>query len=283
MRLIGYLEDGVRHIGAVEGDKVTPLGPTTEFYRDTAAGLRRGAAGQTLALADLEHVPAVPETARVFILGINYQSHAEESKTLAGLEQPKVPLVVGRWGSTLVADGTAIPVPPNEEGLDWECELAAVIGDEVWGAQEATAHQHVFAYTGFNDVTARRKQLETASFTLGKNPDRSGPIGPVLVTTDELPDGTNLRVQTRVNGVTKQDGNTRDLIFSVGRIIEYITDTVTLLPGDVIATGTPTGVGVGRNPQEWLKPGDIVEVEVEQIGVLKNPIISRAELSEGSP
>lgn len=278
MRLIGYLQDGVRHIGSVDGDKVTPLGPTAEFYRDTAAGLQAESSGQTLALADLEQCPAVPDTNRVFILGINYLSHAEESKSLAGLERPKVPLVVGRFGSTLVTDGTPIPVPPKEEGLDWECELAVVIGDEVWGAEEATAMQHVFAYTAFNDVTARRKQLETASMTLGKNPDRSAPIGPVLVTTDELPDATNLRVQTRVNGVTKQDGNTRDLLFSVAQIIEYITDTMTLLPGDVIATGTPTGVGVGRKPQEWLNTGDVVEVEVEKIGVLRNPIISRDQL-----
>ena len=278
MRLIGYLKDGVRHIGSVDGDKVRPLGTTAEFYKDTRAGLRAEAAGETLALADLEQVPAVPETARVFILGVNYQSHADESKRLADIDLPKVPMVVGRWGSTLVADGTPIPVPPNEAGLDWECELAVVIGDEVWGADRSTALEHVFAYTAFNDVTARRKQLETQSMTLGKNPDRSAPIGPVLVTTDELPDATQLRVQTRVNGVTKQDGNTRDLIHSVPRIIEYITDTVTLLPGDVIATGTPTGVGVGRNPQEWLTPGDVVEVEVEKIGVLTNPIVSRDQL-----
>lgn len=278
MRLIGYLDNGTRQIGAVQDGKVTPLGPTSEFYRDPAAGLRRDPAGPPLELADLEQAPAVPETSRVFILGINYDSHAEESKRLADLDKPKLPFVIGRWGSTLVADGTPIPVPPTEDGLDWECELAVVIGDEVCGAQEDTALEHVFAYTGFNDVTARRKQLETPSFTLGKNADRSAPIGPVLVTTDELPDATNLRVQTRVNGVTKQDGNTKDLIFSVGRIIEYITETMTLLPGDVIATGTPTGVGAGRVPQEWMHPGDIVEVEVEGIGVLTNPIIGRDEL-----
>ncbi|MFD7011218.1 fumarylacetoacetate hydrolase family protein [Rhodococcus jostii] len=276
MRLIGYLENGVRHIGALDGDKVAPLGTAAAFYSDTAVALAAEPAGPSLNLADLEQAPAVPETARVFILGINYLSHAEESKRLGDLDLPKHPFVIGRFGSTLVADGTEIPVPLNE-GLDWECELAAVIGEKIWAATEDNAQQHVLGYTGFNDVTARAKQLETPSMTLGKNPDKSAPIGPVIVTADELPDPTGLRVQTRVNGVTKQDGNTRDLLFSVGQIIEYITDTITLLPGDVIATGTPTGVGAGRKPPESLHPGDVVEVEVENIGILRNTIVDRSK------
>ncbi|MGW5515089.1 fumarylacetoacetate hydrolase family protein [Nocardia africana] len=276
MRLIGYLDNGVRHIGAVDDDKVTPLGTAAEFYKDPAAALAADLSTSVLDLADLEQAPAVPETARVFILGINYLSHAEESKRLGDLDLPKHPFVIGRFGSTLVATGTEIPVPLNE-GLDWECELAAVIGEKVWAASEETAEQYVLGYTGFNDVTARAKQLETPSMTLGKNPDKSAPIGPVIVTTDELPDPRGLRVQTRVNGVTKQDGNTRDLLFSVGQIIAYITDTITLLPGDVIATGTPTGVGAGRKPPESMKPGDVVEVEVEKIGILRNTIIDRSE------
>jgi 2,4-didehydro-3-deoxy-L-rhamnonate hydrolase len=274
MRLIGYVHNGVRHIGSVYGEKVAPRGPAADFYRDTAAALAAEPVGPTLALADLEQAPAVPETAKVFILGINYLSHADESKRLGDLELPQHPFVIGRFGSTLVADGTDIPVPLNE-GLDWECELAVIIGDEVWAADAATAQEHVFGYAGFNDVTARAKQLETPSMTLGKNPDKSAPLGPVIVTADEMTDPTNVRIQTRVNGVTKQDGNTRDLLFSIGQIIAYITDTITLLPGDVIATGTPTGVGAGRIPPESLHPGDVVEVEVEGIGVLRNAIVER--------
>ena len=278
MRLIGYHVEGIRHIGAVADDKVQPLGAVTEFYQDPTAALRHGPTGPHLSLADLKQAPMVPETARVFCVGINYLSHADESKSVAGLDLPKFPMIFGRWASTLVTDGTPVPVPPTEHGLDWEVELAAVIGETVWAADEDTALRHVLGYTAFNDLSARRKQIQTPQFTLGKNADRSGPIGPVLVTADELGNPHGLRVQTRVNGQTVQDGNTRDLIHSVGRIIAYITDTVTLQPGDVIATGTPGGVGVGMTPQRFLTPGDVVEVEVEHIGVLRNPIISRDQL-----
>lgn len=279
MRLIGYILDGTRHIGSLTGDKVAPVGTTNTFYADPHKALMAARSGEVLLLADLEQAPPIPETARIFCVGINYSSHADEAKSVAGLDLPEAPMIFGRWESTLVTDGVSIPVPPTEKGLDWEVELAAVIGDTVWAAEESSALCHVLGYTAFNDLSARRKQVETSQFTLGKNADRSGPIGPVVVTTDELLDPCGLRVQTRVNGETVQDGNTRDLIYSVARIISYITDTVTLRPGDVIATGTPGGVGVGMTPQRFLTPGDVVEVEVENIGIIRNPIVSRDQLS----
>ncbi|MBB6375694.1 2-keto-4-pentenoate hydratase/2-oxohepta-3-ene-1,7-dioic acid hydratase in catechol pathway [Pseudonocardia eucalypti] len=193
-----------------------------------------------------------------------------------GIELPKVPMIFGRWESTLVVDGAPVPVPPNEPGLDWEGELAAVIGTPAFGVAESDALRHVLGYTAFNDLSARRKQLETTQFTLGKNADRSGPIGPVLVTTDELPDPAGLSLRTRVNGETVQDGNTGDMIHDLARVIAYISDTVTLLPGDVIATGTPAGVGASMDPPRFLTDGDVVEVEIEGIGVLRNPIVSRS-------
>lgn len=277
MRLIGYEHDGVRHVGALlDSDKVAPLGTTEDFYRapDEALGRARNAA--PLVARDLRQVPFVPLTARIFCVGINYHSHADESKAVAGLDLPKHPMIFGRWQQSLVVDGESVPVPPNEAGLDWEVELAAVIKDEVWQAGEDAA-AHVLGYTGFNDLSARRKQIETPQFTLGKNADRSGPIGPVLVTADEY-DPAEVAVSTRVNGEVMQTGNTRDLIHDVGAIIRYITDTVTLLPGDVIATGTPGGVGVGMKPPRFLKPGDVVEVEVEGIGTLRNPVVGRDDL-----
>ncbi|MEU9342683.1 fumarylacetoacetate hydrolase family protein [Streptomyces sp. NPDC048278] len=277
MRLIAYTENGRRHIGAVTDGKVAPVAPLDEFYADAAAALRTEPGPPALLLADLEQVPPVPETARVFCVGINYHSHAGESKTLAGLDVPRVPMVFGRWASTLVTGGTPVPVPPNEPGLDWEVELAAVIGTRAWNVSPQDASAHVLGYTAFNDLSARRKQLETAQFTVGKNADRSGPIGPVLVTADEISPAA-LRVRTRVNGEVMQDGNTRDLIHDVGKIISYISDTVTLLPGDVIATGTPGGIGAGRDPQVFLRPGDVVEVEVEGIGTVRNPIVDRSEI-----
>lgn len=277
MRLIGYDHDGVRHVGALLGfDKVAPLGTTEDFYRAPDEALNAWPDATPLALQDLHPVPFVPVTARIFCVGINYHSHADESKAVAGLDLPKHPMIFGRWQQSLTVDGQPVPVPPNEEGLDWEVELAAVIKDEVWQAGD-DALDHVLGYTAFNDLSARRKQIETPQFTLGKNADHSGPIGPVLVTADEY-DPSEVAVSTRVNGEVMQSGNTRDLIHDVAAIVRYITDTVTLLPGDVIATGTPGGVGVGMKPPRFLRPGDVVEVEVEGIGTLRNPIVDRGDL-----
>lgn len=274
MKLIGFDRDGVRHIGSVEAGKVRVLGTAAGFYADTEAALR-SSDGDLLDVDDLSVEPAVPVTARIFCVGINYRSHATESKELAGLDEPKLPMIFGRWQHSLVTDRTPVPVPPNEKGLDWEVELAAIIGSVGWNIAEDDALNHVLGYAAFNDLSARKKQLETPQFTLGKNADSSGPISPI-VTADELGDiSTGLDVSTRVNGELMQQGNTRDLIHSVEKIISYITDTITLQPGDVIATGTPGGVGAGRKPPIFLNPGDDVTVTVERIGSVSNPIVAR--------
>jgi 2-keto-4-pentenoate hydratase/2-oxohepta-3-ene-1,7-dioic acid hydratase in catechol pathway len=274
VKLIGYVRNGERHIGALADDLVQPLGRVDEFYADPREAIAAGGSAERLPLAGLRQAPPVPLTARVFCVGINYHAHGEESREQSGLDVPKHPMIFGRWADTLVVDGDPVPVPPNEEGLDWEVELAVVIADRVWAADRATALSHVLGYTAFNDISARRKQLETAQFTLGKNADRSGPIGPVVVTTDELPDPHSLRLETRVGSAVMQSGNTRDLIHDVPSIIAYITDTVTLKPGDVIATGTPAGVGLGMKPPRYLRPGETVEVEVEGIGTIRTPIVA---------
>lgn len=277
MKLIGFEVDGQRHIGRLDGATVHDLGNIRSYY---AAGGDIADTGTTYDLGDITQAPPVPDNARIFCVGINYYSHADESKQAANLDLPKNPMIFGRWAQSLTVNEAKVPVPPKEPGLDWEVELAVVIKDEVWEATAGDALKHVLGYTAFNDLSARTKQLETPQFTLGKNADKSGPIGPVLVTADELPAGAaGLRVQSRVNGEIMQDANTDQLIHSVARIIEYITDTVTLLPGDVIATGTPGGVGIGRDPQVLLGPGDVVEVEVEKIGVLHNTIVHRSEIS----
>lgn len=275
MRLIGFERDGVRHIGRVEDDRVADLGEIRAYYEAVARG-EQPEAGEQLDRADLVEAPLVPETSRIFCVGVNYHSHADETKELTDMDLPEFPMIFGRWAQSLSVDGTEIPVPPNEDGLDWEVEMAVIIKDKVFRATRADALDHVLGYSAFNDVSARRKQTETTQFTLGKNADLSGVIGPVLVTADELPaGGTGLQVQTRVNGAVMQDSNTDLLIHDVARIIEYITDTVTLLPGDVIASGTPGGVGIGRKPPVLLNPGDVVEVEIEQIGILRNTFRSR--------
>lgn len=272
MRLTGFTAaEGERWIAAREGDKARPLAPADVFYSDTRRHLDE-ATGELVDVAGLELAPAVPVTSRIFCVGINYSSHADESKELAGLDQPTLPMIFGRWQQSLVVDGTPVPLPPNE-GLDWEVELAAVIGSPVWRGEEATALDHVVGYAAFNDLSARRKQLETPQFTIGKNADKSGPISEV-VTADEVGDpAQGLRVTTHVNGELMQDANTRDLIHTLPRIIAYITDTVTLLPGDVIATGTPGGVGAGRKPPLFLADGDEVIVSVEKVGSVRTPIV----------
>ncbi|GAA0524711.1 fumarylacetoacetate hydrolase family protein [Streptomyces antimycoticus] len=280
MKLIGYVDDGARHIGAVDGSHVIPLGEVSAFYADPrAATASADQVTERLVRAELVEAPPVPRTARVFCVGINYHAHGDESREHSGLDTPKVPMIFGRWADTLVVDGDPVPVPPNEDGLDWEVELAVIIADPVWAADRATASQHVLGYTAFNDLSARKKQLETAQFTLGKNADRSGPIGPVVVTADEIGDPNSLTLRTRVGDSVMQLGNTRDLIHDIPSIIAYITDTVSLKPGDVIATGTPAGVGLGMKPQVYLTAGDTVEVEVENVGVLRTPIVSRADLA----
>lgn len=276
MRYVGFVKDAERYIGRWSGDEIRSLGPVDEFYRKVGAG-QFPSDGEVVDPSAVKFAPPVPRTSRIFCVGLNYRDHAAEAVAVAGLEEPKVPMIFGRWESTLVVDGTPVPVPPNEEGLDWEVELAVIIGRQTWAATEQNAMRAVLGYTVFNDLSARNKQLETQQFTLGKNADLSGPIGPLVITGDEMPDVGNLRVSARVNGETVQDANTRDLIHSIPRIISYITDTVTLLPGDVIATGTPGGVGAAMKPPRYLKPGDVVEVEVEGIGVVRNPIVRRED------
>jgi 2-keto-4-pentenoate hydratase/2-oxohepta-3-ene-1,7-dioic acid hydratase in catechol pathway len=206
----------------------------------------------------------------VLCVGLNYQRHAAE----ANMTVPDHPTVFARWASTLVVDGQSMPVPPGEPGLDWEVELAAVIGRSTFLADQDTAERSVLAYTVFNDVSARVHQLQTSQWTLGKNADRTAPIGPVLVTADEIFDVADLRLETRVNGEVMQTGHTKDMIFSVADIISYVSETITLNPGDVIATGTPDGVAMARPSQPYMVEGDVVEVTIDGIGTLKNPVVA---------
>ncbi|NLT29426.1 MAG: fumarylacetoacetate hydrolase family protein [Propionibacterium sp.] len=273
MRLIGFESNGERHIGRVEDGRVHDLGEIGAFY---ASGGQVADTGQVFDRAELTEAPCVPVTSRVFCVGVNYLDHAAESKSMVNMDLPEHPVVFGRWAQSLNVHDAVVPLPPNEPGLDFEAELAVIIKDEVWLADQDTALDHVLGYSAFNDLSARTKQRHTPQFTLGKNPDESGPLGPELVTADELPRGAEgLRIMTRVNGEVMQDANTSLLIHSIPKIIEYITDTVTLLPGDVIASGTPGGVGAARPPPVFCGEGDVVEVEIEQIGVLRNTFRAR--------
>jgi 2,4-diketo-3-deoxy-L-fuconate hydrolase len=275
VKLVGIRTGRQVEVAVQIGDRVTPIAEVSEFYADLDASLalaRKVPTGD-LPLAEVRLAPPVPPSARVICIGLNYRAHAAEG----GFTPPDHPTVFGRWVASLTAGETPAPVPANEPGLDWEGEVAAVVGQPMTDVDAATAAAGVLGYATFNDLTARTAQKLTAQWTLGKNGDRSGPMGP-LVTADEVGDPADgLRVVTRVNGETVQDGNTRDMIFGVGDLLSRISRTFTLLPGDVLATGTPEGVGYVRTPPWLLQPGDVVEVEIDRLGVLRTPIVSAAE------
>jgi 2-keto-4-pentenoate hydratase/2-oxohepta-3-ene-1,7-dioic acid hydratase in catechol pathway len=219
-------------------------------------------------VAGLILIPPVPETAKVICAALNYASHAAET----GGRLSDHPNLFARWAATLVPDGTPVPVPRTEPGLDWEVELAVVVGAPLIDVTPDQVPAGVLGYTVFNDLSARAHQQASRQWALGKNSDRSGPVGSMVVTADAL-DAGSLHLETRVNGEVMQSGSTADMIFSVGELLSYASRTITLRPGDLVATGTPPGVGFVREPPVFLVPGDVVEVEVEGIGVVRTPIV----------
>ena len=218
--------------------------------------------------------PAQPS--KIICIGRNYVEHAKEG----GGEVLDYPAVFFRGATSLVAPGDPMIRPLCSVAFDYEAELAVVIGRGARHIAEAQALAHVAGYTCFNDGSVRDYQRRTPQWTMGKNFDGSGPLGPWLATPDELPPGgKGLKVQTRLNGQLMQDGDTADMVFDVARLIAILSEVMTLEPGDVIATGTPSGVGFARKPPVWLKHGDVCEVEIEGIGVLRNPVQDEAPSS----
>lgn len=221
--------------------------------------------------ASLTFLPPVARPPKIICLGLNYRDHAEES----GLGIPEFPVLFGRFASSLIGHGAPIILPKVSHQLDWEAELVAVIGKGGKNISESTALDHVVGYSVFNDASIRDFQLRTPQWTAGKNFDDSGAFGPWLVTPDEVPAGAaGLKIECRVNGQVMQSSNTGNLIFDVARTIAMLSSFMTLEAGDVLVMGTPGGVGVARNPQVWMKAGDICEVEIEGIGLLVNPIVA---------
>ncbi len=216
--------------------------------------------------------PALPiaHPPKFICVGLNYLEHAKEG----GHAPPTYPSFFARYDRSLVAAGQPVIRPKISNQLDYECELTIVIGKGGRNISEANALEHVFGYTLFNDVSVRDFQRKTSQWLAGKNFDATGPLGPVVVTADELPPGASgLNIMTRVNGQTMQSSNTSDMIFSTAKCISILSEIMTLEPGDLIATGTPSGVAHARKPPAWMKGGDVVEVEVERIGILSNPIV----------
>ena len=237
-----------------------------------AAGRRAlelAAPAERQSLAGLALAPVVPEPGKTVCLGLNYYDHAAES----GRDKPVYPWFFLRSTTSLLAHGEAAPRPRVSEKFDYEAELAVVIGKRARHVKREEALDYVFGYACFNDISVRDYQKRTPQWTIGKNFDRTGALGPLLVSADELPaGGVGLGIQSRLNGQVMQDANTRDMIWDVAETIALLTECLTLEPGDVIAMGTPAGVGQSRTPPVWMKHGDTIEVEIEGVGLLVNTI-----------
>jgi acylpyruvate hydrolase len=230
----------------------------------------------TIDLTSVTLIPPISDPEKIVCIGLNYVDHSAES----GFKQPDFPTVFGRFNSSLIGHGAAILKPPQSEQLDYEGELVAIIGKTARHVSEADALDHVIGYSVFNDASIRDYQFKAPQWTPGKNFDNTGAFGPYFVTADALPKGcAGLKLETRLNGKVVQSASISDMVFSVARLVSILSTFMTLKPGDVIVTGTPSGVGLARKPPLWMKPGDVVEVEIEMIGLLSNPIIAEGALS----
>lgn len=280
MRLISFAIDRAESFGIVVGEGVIDAGGRLkgEFstLRDVlAAGainLLHGMEGlePDLALGDLTFLPVIPDPATKFLcVGVNYMPHIREM----GRERPDYPVVFTRYPSTLVGHEVPVIRPRLTEKYDFEGELAVIIGKSARHVPRQDAYDYVAGYSCFFDGTARDYQRHALMWTPGKNFDRSGSFGPWMITNDEGIDPSEFHLRTRVNGETMQDESCAELCFDVAALIEYFSQWLRLEPGDVIATGTPGGVGAGRKPPIWLAAGDVVEVDIEGVGTLRNTVI----------
>lgn len=218
---------------------------------------------------DIEFLPAV-YPGKILAIGRNYADHAIEG----GGEPPKAPLIFAKLSNALSAHNAPIVLPTISRTIDWEAELAIVIGRRAKAVSEADALDYVFGYTLMNDVTARDLQRKDGQWTRGKGLDTFAPLGPFITTCDDIADVQNLKIEGLYNGEVTQTSNTSKMIFNLAYLISYITQGITLEPGDVIASGTPEGVGFFRDPPVLLKPGDVCEVRVEKLGTLRNPVVA---------
>jgi len=214
----------------------------------------------------------IPRPGKIICIGQNYLAHAHESNASA----PPFPIIFAKYANTVIAHGEPIVVPAVVQKPDYEGELGVVIGKRGRNIPEAEALEYVAGYLPLNDVSARDWQNRTSQWVIGKTPDTFCPMGPALVTADEVPDVQNLWLRTVIGDEVLQEGHTSLMIFSVAHLIADMSQVMTLEPGDVIATGTPAGIGAARTPPRWLRPGDVVRIEIEKVGALENPVVFEA-------
>jgi len=279
MRLVMFSAGDTPRAGLLVDDQVVDLAPTG--YKDVLSFLEAGdravEAAQKAAsekadarpAADVKlHAPLVPP--KFILIGLNYLDHAKESN----IEPPDTPTVFTKYNNTVVGPGDPIVLPPVSNKVDYEAELAFVIGKKCKNVPAEKWEEYVFGYTICHDVSARDYQLATTQWTIGKTFDTFGPLGPAVVAKDEVPDPHNLRISLELNGKVMQDSNTSQFIFRIPDLIEYLSKVMTLLPGDLISTGTPPGVGFARKPPVFMKAGDEVAIQIEKLGELRNPVVA---------
>jgi 2-keto-4-pentenoate hydratase/2-oxohepta-3-ene-1,7-dioic acid hydratase in catechol pathway len=283
MKLVTFVHNGSTRIGALVGaDRVVDFSQADPSLPGDMIGLLRGgeaalaaarqAAGssQTIALADVKLLAPVPHPDKIICIGLNYSDHAAET----GQPIPKFPIVFSKYSNTVIATGENIVLPRVSNEVDYEAELGFVIGKTARHVSAANALEYIAGYMPINDVSARDYQTRISQWTMGKTFDTFAPMGPALVTSDEVGDPGNLAINLTINGETLQNSNTNKLIFGVPQLVEALTEVMTLQPGDVVSTGTPPGVGMARNPKRYMRPGDVVNITIEKLGTLSNPVVA---------
>ncbi|WP_436922919.1 fumarylacetoacetate hydrolase family protein [Halosimplex amylolyticum] len=280
MRFVRYTDGGSATWGVRDGDAIhsldgQPTGEptyeelTNESYLDEVRRRVEGGALSQHSVDDVSLLAPVPVPGKIVCVGLNYRDHAEEQDE----EIPETPLLFSKAPTTVTNPGDPIVHPGGDEQVDYEVELAVVIGRQAKDVDEDEVDDHVAGYTVLNDVSGRRSQFDDGQFFRGKSLDTFSPMGPSLVAGDAY-DPNNVDVSLRVNGETKQDSNTEQFIFDIQEAVSYISQNMTLRPGDVVSTGTPGGVGIFREPVDLLEPGDVCEAEIEGIGTLENHVVA---------
>jgi 2-keto-4-pentenoate hydratase/2-oxohepta-3-ene-1,7-dioic acid hydratase in catechol pathway len=252
----GTMRDLIRKVGSSEKERLEVQSQIKE--------------GEKRSLEQIKLLSPLTDPEKFICIGLNYHDHARESN----MSVPKVPVLFPKYNNCIIGHEEAVVIPKEVGQCDYEVELAFIVGKTAKNVSEQEAMDYVFGYTIVNDVSARDIQLNEAQWTRGKTIDTFAPVGPCIVTADELEDPHQLDVSLKLNGQTMQHSNSRELIFKIPFLLSFLSRTITLQPGDIISTGTPHGVGMGRSPQVWLKKGDVTEASVEGIGVLRSVFTS---------
>ena len=278
MKLATFTHAGTTRLGRVEDDRIVDLAaaglPATMLALLEAGtdALRRaaGATGSSLALAEVTLEAPIARPPKILAIGLNYKDHIEET----GLETPKFPMFFNKQSTAAHGPYTPFHLPRVSDKLDYEGELGFIIGRRCRHVPRARAHEVIAAFTVCNDVSVRDWQMRAQTFTLGKSFDTHAPFGPYIVTSDEVGDPHDLDLKTWVNGELRQNSNTRHLVFDCYEQIETLTAAFTLEPGDLVLTGTPSGVGIGFDPKRFLKAGDVVRIEIAKLGHIENAVVA---------